>query len=54
MSTATSETAFLDADRYLREVAPHLAALPPEERADLLDDLAQHLREIAAEPGPAL
>ncbi len=54
MSTATGQTATLDAERYLNEVAPHLAALPPEERADLLDDLAQHLREIAAEPGPPL
>ncbi len=54
MSTATSDTPTLDAERYLREVAPHLAALPAEERADLLEDLAQHLREIAAEPGPPL
>jgi uncharacterized membrane protein len=43
-----------DADRYLKDVTPHLAALPPDERADLLEDLAQHLREIAAEPGPPL
>jgi len=48
MTTATSDAA-LDAHRYLREVSPHLAALPEEERAELLDDLAQHLREIAAE-----
>lgn len=54
MSTATSDTATRDAERYLKDVAPHLAALPAEERADLLDDLAQHLREIAAEPGPTL
>ncbi|MGH9223307.1 MAG: HAAS signaling domain-containing protein [Acidimicrobiales bacterium] len=53
MTTATSE-ALSDADRYLKEVAPHLAALPPDERADLLDDLALHLREVAAEPGPPL
>lgn len=52
--TATSETVNTDADRYLKEVAPHLADLPAEERADLLEDLAQHLREIAAEPGPPL
>jgi len=51
---ATSDTATLDAERYLKEVAPHLAALPAEERTDLLEDLAQHLREIAAEPGPPL
>src|SRR5215213_2177422 len=54
VTTATSDTATLDAERYLKEVAPHLAALPADERADLLDDLAQHLREIAAEPGPPL
>ncbi|HEX3623364.1 MAG TPA: hypothetical protein VHT97_13705 [Acidimicrobiales bacterium] len=54
MTTATSETAVTDADRYLKEIAPHLAALSAEERAELLDDLAQHLREIAAEPGPPL
>ena len=51
---ATSDTATVEADQYLKEVAPYLAALPAEERADLLDDLAQHLREIAAEPGPPL
>ncbi len=51
---ATGDTATIEAERYLKEVAPHLAALPAEERADLLDDLAQHLREIAAEPGPPL
>lgn len=54
MSTAISDTATRDAERYLKDVAPHLAALPAEERADLLDDLAQHLREIAAEEGPPL
>lgn len=54
MSAATSDTATLDAERYLKDVAPHLAALPAEERDDLLDDLAQHLREIAAEEGPPL
>ena len=54
MSTTTSDAVNLDVDRYLKDLAPHLAALPPEERADLLEDLAQHLREIAAEPGPPL
>lgn len=54
MSTTTSDTATIEADRYLKDVARHLAALPAEERADLLDDLAEHLREIAAEPGPPL
>lgn len=51
MTTAITTS---EADRYLKEVAPHLAALPAEERAELLEDLAQHLAEIAAEPGPPL
>jgi hypothetical protein len=54
VSTATSDTASRDAERYLKDVAPHLAALPADERADLLEDLAQHLQEIAAEDGPPL
>jgi hypothetical protein len=54
VTTATSDAATRDAERYLKDVAPHLGALPAEERADLLDDLAQHLQEIAAEPGPPL
>ena len=54
MTTATSETATREADQYLKAVAPHLAGLPADERDELLDDLAQHLREIAAEPGPPL
>ncbi|HEV3365737.1 MAG TPA: hypothetical protein VG795_16665 [Acidimicrobiia bacterium] len=53
MTSATS-TATPEVDRYLKAVAPHLAALPAEERAELLDDLAQHLTEVAAEPGPPL
>jgi len=53
-STTEFDTASVDAERYLKDVAPHLAALPAEERADLLEDLAQHLREIAAEEGPPL
>ncbi len=54
MSTATSETVKPEVDRYVKEVAPHLAVLPADERADLLEDLSQHLLEIAAEPGPPL
>lgn len=54
MSPTITDTATQDAERYLKDVAPHLAALPAEERADLLDDLAQHLQEIAAEEGPPL
>jgi hypothetical protein len=54
VSTTTPETTISEADRYLKEVAPYLAAVPADERADLLEDLAQHLREIAAEPGAPL
>ncbi len=43
-----------DAERYLREVARHIGGLAPEEQAELLEDLSQHLLEIAAEPGPPL
>ena len=51
---SASTTTNLDAEQYLKELTPYLAALPADERADLLEDLAQHLREIAAEPGPPL
>lgn len=40
-----------EADRYQKEVAPHVAALPAEERAEPLEDLALHVQEVAAEPG---
>jgi hypothetical protein len=53
-SGVTSDATTMDAERYLKDVAPHLAALPADERADLLEDLAQHLQEVAAEPGPPL
>lgn len=36
-------------DRYLAAVRGELADLPDDERDDLLDDLGQHLREVAAE-----
>jgi hypothetical protein len=54
VSTTLPDMTTLDADRYLKEVAPYLASLSVDERTELLDDLAQHLREIAAEPGPPL
>ena len=38
---------------YLDAAAVHLADLPPGERAELLEDLAAHLGEIAADEGPA-
>jgi uncharacterized membrane protein len=54
VSTTTPDMTNLEADAYLKEVTPFLAAVPAEERSELLDDLAEHLREIAAEPGPPL
>jgi hypothetical protein len=48
------DTTISEADRYLKEMVPYLSAVPADERADLLEDLAQHLREIAAEPGAPL
>jgi hypothetical protein len=37
------------ADRYLAEVREHLAGLTDDERDELLDDLAAHLHEVAAD-----
>lgn len=48
-STTNDEVA-----RYLADVAAHLGRLDPAERTELLDDLEQHLVEVAAEPGPPL
>jgi hypothetical protein len=53
VSTVTGEAA-TDAERYLTDVARHLGGLGAEEQAELLEDLNQHLLEIAAEPGPSL
>lgn len=53
MTTVTGEAA-TEAERYLKEVARHLGGLGTEEQADLLEDLNQHLLEIAAEAGPPL
>lgn len=36
-------------DRYLAAVQTHLSDLPAEDREDLVEDLEQHLREVAAE-----
>lgn len=41
-------------DRYLAAVRSELADLPDNERADLLEDLEQHLREVAAEEDGSL
>ncbi|HEV7886494.1 MAG TPA: hypothetical protein VGO92_02980 [Acidimicrobiales bacterium] len=43
-----------EVSRYVADVAAHLGGLDPDERAELLDDLQQHLLEVAAEPGPPL
>jgi hypothetical protein len=45
----TATIADTEIDRYVAEVAAHLGALPEAERADLLDDLREHLAEVAAE-----
>jgi hypothetical protein len=37
------------AERYLEEVRQHLAGLSDDERDELLDDLAAHLHEVAAD-----
>lgn len=38
-----------DVDRYADAVLAELSDLPEDERADLVEDLGQHLREVAAE-----
>lgn len=49
-STGTSTmTRSREAQDYLEGVAAQLADLPDEDRADLLDELASHLDELAAE-----
>jgi hypothetical protein len=49
--TTTTTTTFTETeiDRYVGEVAAHLGAVPERERTELLDDLRQHLAEVAAE-----
>jgi hypothetical protein len=50
--TATDTTAAEPADSYLEDVRQHLtgvAGLTDDERDELLDDLAAHLREVAAD-----
>ena len=53
MTTAT-DTTNPEVAVYLEEVAARLGGLAEAERTDLLDDLAQHLAEVMAEPGPPL
>ena len=49
----TMPTTTHEAEAYLAEVREHLADLSDDERAELLDDLGQHLREIGSEEGGA-
>lgn len=44
----------IEAQPYLAAVAALLAALPSDQRDELLEDLSAHLRELAAEPGVPL
>ena len=48
MSTLTTAP---EVTRYLEEVRQHLADLSPEERDGLMEDLEDHLAEVAAEHG---
>ena len=50
----TATIADNEIDRYVAEVAGHLGGLPEGERAELLDDLRQHLIEVAAEDDTSL
>ncbi len=51
MTTETTEKPDTEASLYVSAVAAHLGGLAPDERAEVLEDLAQHIEEIAAEPG---
>jgi hypothetical protein len=51
MTTAMHETTSPEAEAYVKAVASHLGAVPADERAEMLDDLTEHLRELSAEPG---
>lgn len=52
--TTTDRLLPAEAEPYLAAVRSLLWALPAAEREELLDDLAAHLTELAAEQGPAL
>jgi hypothetical protein len=47
--TTGAATAETPAERYLGEVGRHLTGLSDDERDELLDDLAAHLHEVAAD-----
>jgi hypothetical protein len=56
MTTTTTDTgtARTELDRYLDALAAELDDLPPDERTALLDDLREHLAEVAADNGGSL
>ncbi|HEV2370307.1 MAG TPA: hypothetical protein VGR90_10560, partial [Acidimicrobiales bacterium] len=49
MNGTLFDTISPEADAYLKEVGSYLGAVPADERDEILDDLAEHLREISAE-----
>ena len=54
MTTTERPALPLEAEPYVAAVRSLLWSLPADERDELLDDLAAHLAELAAEEGPAL
>ena len=54
MTTTERPALPLEAETYVTAVRSLLWSLPADERDELLDDLAAHLAELAAEEGPAL
>ena len=54
MTTTERPTLPLEAEPYVAAVRSLLWSLPADERDELLDDLAAHLAELAAEEGPSL
>jgi hypothetical protein len=53
-TTGPATVSNAEAGRYLTAVESRLAALPAGERAELLEDLANHLEELSAEEGSSL
>jgi len=47
----TTTSSFSEVDAYLDEVRARLSDLPLEERAELLDDITTHVRDVADEHG---
>ena len=53
MTTTMAPTSH-EIDRYVAAVERRIAGRPAPERTEVLDDLAQHLSELAAEPGATI